>query len=575
MIDKAILDEVLPVPELETLKEEKIAELKEEGFAITNFHSGGVFYTLLLIVLRIKIEFTELLRAILNNMTLTHSTGAWLDIKAADYGKKRKKAQKTQGLVTLSRTNDQGEAVKIEKGHIFKTQKDINGEELRFFAIEAAVLQKGSRSVDVLVEAEKEGSRYNVPEGQITRSLTFLNGIDGISNGEDWIVREGSDTEDDEGLRTRALRSWSELAARSIEDTFINAAEAVQGVLFAQADCDHPRGQGTVDVIVTGTAGEATEGLLDEVREAVDKIAGPYDNILVKSSETVPQDCFDENQTVEQNTQIPESLALFEKYHGAADGRIHIDFSIHAEYTCKSHIVKAYSDLCREKGGRMHIHLAETAREQRECIERYGKTPTEWFESLGTFDSPTAAAHCVAVTERDMDILKAHGVSVIHNPTSNLKLGSGFAPIRQMMDKGINVTLGTDGTASNNNLNMFEEMHLAEIMHDGYHNDPTLISTQEVLDMATVNGAKLQGRDDTGVLAVGKKADIIAIDLSKPHLYPNFDTPALLTCSAQAGDVCMTMVDGNILYENGEFKTLDENKVRADMERAVERLYRK
>ena len=285
--------------------------------------------------------------------------------------------------------------------------------------------------------------------------------------------------------------------------------------------------------------------------------------------------CFDESQTVEQNTQIPESLALFEKYHGAADGRIRIDFSIHAEYTCKSHIVKAYSDLCREKGGRMHIHLAETAREQRECIERYGKTPTEWFESLGTFDSPTAAAHCVAVTERDMDILKAHGVSVIHNPTSNLKLGSGFAPIRQMMDKGINVTLGTDGTASNNNLNMFEEMHLAEIMHDGYHNDPTLISTQEVLDMATVNGAKLQGRDDTGVLAVGKKADIIALDLSKPHLYPNFDTPALLTCSAQAGDVCMTMVDGNILYENGEFKTLDENKVRADMERAVERLYRK
>ena len=174
-----------------------------------------------------------------------------------------------------------------------------------------------------------------------------------------------------------------------------------------------------------------------------------------------------------------------------------------------------------------------------------------------------------------MDILKAHGVSVIHNPTSNLKLGSGFAPLRRMLDKGINVTLGTDGTASNNNLNMFEEMHLAEIMHDGYHNDPTLISTSEVLDMATVNGAKLQGRGDTGVLAVGKKADIIALDLSKPHLYPNFDTAALLTCSAQAGDVCMTMVDGNILYENGEFKTLDAEKVRADMERAVEHLYRK
>ena len=285
--------------------------------------------------------------------------------------------------------------------------------------------------------------------------------------------------------------------------------------------------------------------------------------------------CFDESQSVEQNTQIPESLALFEQYHGAAGGRVRIDFSVHAEYTCKSHIVKAYSDLCRERGGRMHIHLSETAREQRECVERYGKTPAEWFEALGTFDSPTAAAHCVFVTEGDMDILKAHGVSVIHNPTSNLKLGSGFAPVRAMMDRGINVTLGTDGTASNNNLNMFEEMHLAAIIHDGYHHDPTHITSTEVLDMATVNGAKLQGRGDTGALAVGKRADIIALDLSKPHLYPDFDTAALITCSAQAGDVCMTMVDGRILYENGEFLTLDVGRVRADMERAVARLYGK
>lgn len=290
MIDKDILNEVLPVPELETLKEQVIGELKEEGFAITNFHSGGIFYTLLLIILRVKIEFTELLRDVLNNMFLTHASGVWIDLKAADYGKKRKKAQKTQGLVTLSRTDGQGEAVKIPKGHVFKTEKDVNGEELRFFTIEAAVLQKGARSVDVLVEAEKEGSRYNVPEAQITRSLTFLSGVDTISNSEDWIVREGSDTEDDEGLRTRSLRSWSELAARSIEDTFINVAESVTGVLCAQADCNHPRGQGTVDVIVTGTAGEATEGLLEDVREAVNKIAGPYDNILVKSSITMTQD---------------------------------------------------------------------------------------------------------------------------------------------------------------------------------------------------------------------------------------------------------------------------------------------
>lgn len=290
MIEKQILDAVLPVPDLEELKDEYVAQLKAEGFVVTNFHSGGVFYTLLMIALRMRIEIRQLARSVLSNMIVSHSSGAWLDLKASDYSKKRKAAQKTQGLVTLSRMDAEGEAVKIEKGHVFKTSLDINGEELRFFAIEGAVLQKGARAVDVLVEAEKEGTRYNVPEGQITRSLTFVNGVDAITNGPDWISREGSDTEDDESLKTRVLRSWSELAARPIEDTFINVAESVPGVLFAQADCDHPRGQGTVDVIVTGTAGEATEGLLAAVREAVEKIAGPYDNILVKSSVTVAQD---------------------------------------------------------------------------------------------------------------------------------------------------------------------------------------------------------------------------------------------------------------------------------------------
>ena len=289
MIDKAILDEILPVPDLDELKEEKIAELEEEGFAITGFHSGGIFYTLLMIVLRIKIEFTELLRIVLNSMFISHATKTWLDVKAADYAQKRKKAQKTQGLVTLSRETP-GEAVKIAKGQVFKTIKDVNGEELRFFTIEASVLQKGALSVDVPIEAEAEGSQYNVPTGQITRSLTYIAGIDTIGNGKNWITREGSDKEDDDSFRARCLRAWSERAQRATEDSFINAAESVTGVLFAQADCQHPRGQGTVDVIVTGTAGEATEGLLSEVRTAVGSIAGPYDNILVKSSVTVEQD---------------------------------------------------------------------------------------------------------------------------------------------------------------------------------------------------------------------------------------------------------------------------------------------
>ena len=289
MVEKSILDEVLPVPDMDTLRDKKILELQEAGFVITNFHSGGIFYTMLMIVLRVKIELIQLLRTVLNNLFVSHATGVWLDLKMADYSKKRKKSQKTQGLVTVSRLDADGEAVKIPKGTVFKTVQDINGEELRFFALEAAVLQKGAQTVEVPVEAELEGTRYNVPQEQITRTLTYLGEVS-VSNTKDWITREGSDTEDDESARTRTLRSWSELAQRAIEDTFINTAESVPGVLFAQADCLHPRGQGTVDVIVTGTAGEATESLLNDVRKAVAQIAGPYDNILVKSSVTVPQD---------------------------------------------------------------------------------------------------------------------------------------------------------------------------------------------------------------------------------------------------------------------------------------------
>lgn len=287
MIDEAILDEILPVPDLMELKDETIAELQDEGFVITNYHSGGVFYTIIMILLRIKIELMQLCRTILNSMFVSHAADVWLDLKVADYSKLRKTAQKTRGYVTVSRT-DPGEAIKIPVGQVFKTEKDINGEELRFFALEATVLQKDALTVDVLVEAEIEGTRYNVPQGQITRSLTYLDGVQ-ISNGADWITLEGSDTEDDASLRTRANRSWSELAQRPIADTYINTAEAVSGVLFAQVDDQLPRGQGTLDVIVTGTAGEATEALLEAVRTEIDKIIGPWDNILVKSSVTVEQ----------------------------------------------------------------------------------------------------------------------------------------------------------------------------------------------------------------------------------------------------------------------------------------------
>lgn len=293
----------------------------------------------------------------------------------------------------------------------------------------------------------------------------------------------------------------------------------------------------------------------------------------IKANLCRPIQCFDGSETYAQNYRAKESIALFKAFNGCADDRVRIDFGIHAEYTNFDHIVRAYADECKEYNGRMHIHLSETKKEHDECIQRHGKTPTEWFNDLGVFDIPTLAAHCVWVTEGDMEIIKAKGVSPVHNPDSNLKLGSGIAPVPKMLEMGINVALGTDGAASNNNLNLMEEMHLAAVMHNGYNQDPVMMNPTQIINMATRNGAKLQGRDDTGVLEVGKKADIAAIDLDRPHLYPVIDVPALVTYSAQGSDIVMTMVNGKILYENGEFLTLDKDRIMFEARKSIERLY--
>ncbi|MBR3768883.1 MAG: amidohydrolase [Clostridia bacterium] len=293
----------------------------------------------------------------------------------------------------------------------------------------------------------------------------------------------------------------------------------------------------------------------------------------LKANISRPVQCFDPNENPTDSYRIKQSLSLFDNFNKAYNERILIDFCIHAEYTCDEKTTRYYSELCKEKQGNLHIHLSETLKEHNECIAKYKKTPTEWFASLGAFDSRAFAAHCVALSDEDMDILKAHNVSIVHNPTSNMKLGSGFAPIEKFISKGINVTIGTDGAASNNNLDMLEEMHLASVIHNGFSQDATLMSADTIIKMATLNGAKLQGREKCGNLLPGFKADIVAISLDAPNMVPCLDAPALIVYSAGRSDVLMTMCDGKILYENGEYLTIDKEKVYYDVRKAVERLY--
>ena len=287
--------------------------------------------------------------------------------------------------------------------------------------------------------------------------------------------------------------------------------------------------------------------------------------------------CFDPAQRPEENTRIAESIKLFEDAHETQDGRVRVDFAVHAEYTTNDAHTRYYAERIlpyKFRGAAVQIHLSETRKEHEECIARHGMSPAAWFEKMGIFQLPTAAAHCVWCTPEDIEILKRNGVSPIHNPTSNMKLGSGYGPIPEMLDSGLNVALGTDGAASNNNLNFFEEMHLAGVLHNGHLMDPTVMRPDAILRMATVNGAKLQGRSDTGCLMVGKKADVVAVDFDRPHLFPSFDPLPSLVYSAQASDVVMTMVDGRILYKDGEFLTLDRERVMHDVKKAIERLYR-
>ncbi|MCY9762127.1 baseplate J/gp47 family protein [Paenibacillus alvei] len=289
MIEDKIMDQILPVPDREEAKNKLRDELTQEGFVITNLFNGGVFYTLMMIAIQVRIDLVQLLRKVLNNQYLHHAEEGWLELKAADFSKRRKQPIKTRGFVTLKR-KDTGKAVKIAKGDVFKTEPDMLGEELRYMVLENTIMPATALTFRVPVEAEKTGSAHNVPPGQIRKSLIHIEGIDEITNDADWISQEGSDLEDIESLRERTLNSWAELSTLPIAAKYKNVCEAIPGVLFVRVDDLHPRGQGTIDIIVTGTAGTPSESLLQKVRDAAATIKGPDDNLLVKASDTVTQD---------------------------------------------------------------------------------------------------------------------------------------------------------------------------------------------------------------------------------------------------------------------------------------------
>lgn len=259
-----------------------------------------------------------------------------------------------------------------------------------------------------------------------------------------------------------------------------------------------------------------------------------------------------------------ELRELKDKYHNLNDGQIKIDACIHGEYTSFPKVWEYIGKFAVDNNLITHVHLSETKSEQEACVARHGMTPAAIFEKCGIWDSGAIAAHCVWTTPEDWEILKKHDVTAIHNPASNMKLASGIAPVCAMQKAGVRLALGTDGMSSNDNHDMFEEMKLASLLAKVSSGDPMALCDTDLLKMATVNGARAQGRN-SGTVTVGATADLILVDFTQPNLVPCHDIAANLVFSAHGSNVCMNMARGKIIYENGTYLTLDIEKIYSEV----------
>lgn len=225
----------------------------------------------------------------------------------------------------------------------------------------------------------------------------------------------------------------------------------------------------------------------------------------------------------------------------------------HAEYTTSMELMESVAALAQKYKSPCFTHNSETELEVKECIERWGKTPTELTESLGMYEYGGGGFHCVHFSDNDFEIFKKHDMSLVTNQCSNLKLASGFADIKKTIDMGVNLAIGTDGPASNNALDMFREMYLASVVNKVTYKDASVVPANEILYAATAGGAKAMTLDDCDCLEVGKQADIIMIDMNQPNMQPENNIPKNLVYAGSKQNVKMTMVAGKVLYEEGKF----------------------
>ncbi|WEK55736.1 MAG: amidohydrolase [Candidatus Cohnella colombiensis] len=275
----------------------------------------------------------------------------------------------------------------------------------------------------------------------------------------------------------------------------------------------------------------------------------------------------------QQKEKLAEAVRFATEWRGAANGRIQTMISPHAPYTCPPEFILKFVEVAHEFDLPIHTHMSETIAEVEQNVRDYGSRPVEHLDRLGVFSRPTLLAHAVHLTDEEIALLAERKVAISHNPVSNLKLASGVARVPDLLTAGVTVSLGTDGAASNNNLNLFQEITAAALIHKGVSGDPTVIPAIEALRMGTVYGAQSIGLGSvTGQLKAGMKADFIAVTLNQPHFVPLTDLASHLVYASNGTDVVHVWVDGRQLLRNRELLTLDEERIKAEAQRGYERI---
>lgn len=277
--------------------------------------------------------------------------------------------------------------------------------------------------------------------------------------------------------------------------------------------------------------------------------------------------CGDMNNFDADYTLLEDKFLRYNKTHELISYRL----GFHAEYTTSLERMEFVASLVRKYKAPMFVHSSETSAEVRGCIERHGLTPTALFDRLGMYDYGGGGFHCVHMSDEDIDIFKRRGLCAVLNPASNLKLASGIAPVKRFLDEGIDIAIGTDGAGSNNALDMFREMYLVSVLSKYREGDAAAVDACKVLEAACSTGARAMGLCDCDGIAVGKKADLAVIDLNRPNMRPINNIAKNLVYAGSKENVRLTMVNGRILYENGQFNIgEDAQKLYAEAQRVME-----